>query len=285
MPNDDRPVQGKELIEVTRDESIIQGCSAVVITGGTLIPRTEAIAVAAAKAGKPVFYVELAYGSDVQHERNTDWLTHAFTGSDYSRHQISTHLGIEADKIHTIGYPHLDGLARPDVQKRMGERKPNNVLLLGTVNAQEINGLLQITGKAFQRNGFRVTARKHPRDETLGWDGFEPSSGSLIDDLINNDIVVGIPGTAFLAAAASNKIIWHPEHSEYSHLMPNTHLTRLSSPLFITNVDDARKDVEDAIATYEPLNPDIKSHIVGPVDGKAAERLWQGIYTTSIDGL
>lgn len=277
MPDDDHPVQGEELVKVTRDDSVIETCSAVIITGGTITPRTKQYAAAAARMGKPVFYVELAYAGGAPLGEDTNWLKQAFTGSEYSRQQIANHLGLAVEELQVIGYPHLDGLSSENIGNQIAERESNNVLLLGTVDALEINQLLQKVGKGFQKNGFKVTARTHPRDTSPGWEIFYPSEKTLLEDLMNNDVVVGIPGTAFLAASAANKIIWHPEHPEYNHLMPETHLTELSNALSVTNLEDTRRDVENAISTYIPVSEKIRNDIVGPTDGKAAERLWRAV--------
>lgn len=262
LPNTGLPPNTPPSINTTRDTSVLTTATAVIITGGVVNTWTEHCATTAAHHGIDVYYIELAYAHGTPHTHPASWLTAAFCGSEYSRAQLASHLHTAPANINVIGYPHLDDItpATPDTTATQ-----SRVLILGTIDSPPWDDINAALATGLYDLGCHVTTRHHPRANPA-------PQPTLAEQLTTTDIVVGAPGTAYLAAAAAGIPIWVPQHPSLPTGGALTHLETLANPLPLTTADSS--ELTALTRPTPPPSPETIEYYLGPTDRSAAQRLW-----------
>lgn len=252
-------------ITLSEDLSLVEKATAVVITGGPLTDWTVNIAMRSKEAGVPVHFLEtsmLNIERVVPHNLG-DLVEHAFCGSPMSKLAICDEMGIVDQKVSVIGYPLLDIITK---REESSDIKIRSLLIVldDSVTKLQASELLSLS-KLLQSLGYAVTVRVANGDSSEGANKDLPvAEGSLDEELLACDGVIGAPGLLSVAAYAAGKPVWHIK----SHVNDSNKLyAKLSSP-----IEDVM-DPESSLFAPDMRNKDISAHIAGPLDGRAGERL------------
>jgi hypothetical protein len=187
-------VQGDTQVVTTDDMSVISDASLLVICGGNVTEWTRHAGLMANEAGVPVVFSEIAYMHSDDGDNFPEIEAYSAV-SPYGVFNMKGYFDAEDMDITVTGHPFLDNLPKHEpVSKR--------VLVLSSVFKKDSGVELRKSIKALEAAGYDVVVRAHPR-EIESWAGFKLSTeSSLIKDLAQSEAVIGIPGTAFIAAAA-----------------------------------------------------------------------------------
>lgn len=249
----------------TQDLGILTGASAVVITGGQLTDWTADIAIQAKTLGVSVFYLEV---SEIGGQRTIpndlgDLVDHAFCGSAISKLTICSDMGMPEQRVSTIGYPILDDVI---VAGQPSDAKFSSFLISGGERAtdQQRRELIAVAG-TLKSLGYGVSVLVHPHDDPARWEiGVPLVTDGFAASVAGHDGLISVPGLINLVAYAAGTPTWHiATHA----VEENKVYSQLSSPIA------SIMNPEDSIFAPDLRNADIAEHIVGPLDGKASERL------------
>lgn len=255
----------KSKIPLSEDLSLVEKATAVIITGGPLTDWTVDIAMRSKEAGIPVHFLETSMLNTervVPHNLG-DLVEHAFCGSPISKLAICDEMGIVDQKVSVIGYPLLDTITKREESSDIKIRSLL-VALDDSVNEKQAIELLSLS-RMLQSLGYVVTVRVANYDNSGGESkDLSISKGSLDEELLACDGVIGMPGLLSVAAYAAGKPVWHIK----SHVNDSNKLyAKLSSPIEDT------MDPESSLFAPDMRNKYISEHIAGPLDGRAGERL------------
>lgn len=249
-------VQGVSLIPVTDKLDVLDNAKLLVLTGGVISEWSNMLGVMANDKNVPVVFSELAYTQETFEDSHIPRLKAISATSSYGAfnlHGYAEHV----EHVEVTGHPMLDALP-----VRMPE--PKRVLVLSSEFQLNDGAALKLSIRSLEKSGWNVEVRIHPREKASDWAGFKLSSVPyLIEDLSRADVVVGVPGTGFAAAAAMHIPTLAVEGSTSDDVLPEyKYLFPYVKPA----------DVAFEIENVEPLNAHAADFITGPVGG-ASDRI------------
>lgn len=260
--------QGTSSIPVSSDRTILKDASLLVITGGSISEWTEELAREANSLNIPVVLSELAYTPDFTETAPDIKLAGITAGAPSGKRRYSHYLNVPEENITITGHPLLDDATDHTPAPKDYQR----ILLISSVGLPV--GATTTLKEATIELGMitpDIHVRLHPREDHHLWTEYEVNHGTtLIEDLRNTDIVVGSPGTAYVAAAALNipivtlKEATHPQVPE-----------ELIAASKVCTIKTLLETVQTATAT----SPEIREDIVGPLGGSAQRMVayWETI--------
>lgn len=274
-----QPVQGEQVLRVTADLGILDIATLLVVTGGTLTPWTEVLSWEAHRRGIPVVFSETAYPSREPLGRTTPPFALITASSPYSQEIYAQHFNTPENQILILGHPLLDGITALPAARPNDPTLPHNILLLSSVGLADTHrAALQRTISILTNAGHRVTVRPHPREDHSLWTRYtvtrNQGTKGLLADLATTDTVVGIPGTAYLAAAAAHKpiiTVLDPSHP-YALTEPTLayeHLSLCTDP----------ESILETLSEVRPAPEGFYTELTGPVEGSVVRHvtLWKSL--------
>lgn len=255
-------IQGSTYVETTDNMEVLHKASLVVLVGGVITEWTRHIGFMANEIGVPVVYSEMAYvNSSPVDFHLPDFIGYSAV-SPYGVFNIKGFFNENDIDVEITGHPFLDNLP-------VYAPHENRILIMSSVFKKDNGYDLRNAIKELEANGYNVTVRTHPRESIENWKGFQISTLPLIQDLAISQAMVGVPGTAFLAAAALGVPTLALEDSVLDTTLPEFK--------YLFRYIHAR-DVVQAIKDVQPVDEDVKRFLVGPIgediNGKnSADRL------------
>ena len=260
-------LQGCSAVSAVSDVSVLERADVVVITGGTLSAWTELVARYANDLGLRTCFSEVSYLRPTPHHcpPRFDVITAV---SKAGAQVISAHLDVPFEKIIITGTPLTDSLP-PHTPL------PRRVLLLSTSEATQIDpdGNLRSLGLHLLEQGFDVSVRCHPREDSRTWEGFTlDSSASVIESAALASAVVCYPRTASAPVAALGVPV--------VSLVPGPEATS-GLPASLINLGTRVNTWQEAAAALNDAPPVPREDLVdilGPVGGSALRTVshWVG---------
>jgi hypothetical protein len=253
--------QGKSNVTTTDDMNVIDDAALVVICGGPVSEWTRHIGILANEAGVPVVFSEIAYLDSTPSTLDMPVIEAYSAVSPYGVFNISGYFNEDDMDVTVTGHPFLDNLPE-------WKPLPKRVLFLSSVFKKDSGTELRKAARKLEEAGYDVVIRTHPR-EIESWNDFKVSKEpSLIADLARSEIVVGIPGTAFIAAAAMEIPTLAIEGSSSDSTLPE--LRHLFSYV-------KANEIEYSVKHIKPLDKVARGFLtgtVGELDGKnSSDRL------------
>ena len=272
-------VQGKQALRVTADLGILDVATLLVVTGGTLTSWTEALSWEATRRGIPVVLSETAYPSSEHLGRTPPPFALITASSVHAQTLYAAHLNMPLNQILVLGHPHLDGISSIPAPKPIDSQSSARVLMLSSVDLSPgYMSALTETINILSAAGHQVTVRPHPREPISNWTGYtvsdNPGSAGLHRDLAEADIVVGVPGTAYLTAAAAHRPLVTVLDADSPQ--DNAHATFGYETLSLSVFPE---DILDAILAAKPAPQEHLEYFTGPIEGSVARHvmIWKSL--------
>lgn len=262
-------LQGFSKVTAVDDISVLSDAALIVVTGGLLTDWTRFVGLLGNRLGIPVVFSEFAYTARTVKGEADPVFVGVSVASPYSLMNLKEYVLEGEVQVKITGYPMLDSV--PSV-----ERNDKRVLILSSVSQADGGVALKACASRLSEAGFNVVVRPHPREDVSLWDGFELSDvDSIVEDLALSKSVVGVPGTAFAAAAVLRVPIVAVEGSAAADVLP---LYRLIFQ-YVTSLN-----VFEALNGIEPLSDDMVFFIAGP-NGSASSRIlsfWESFKASTV---
>lgn len=188
--------QGKSLVPTSDNMDIIGEADLVVLVGGEISEWTRHIGFMANEAEVPVVFSEMAYTTKERAEYILPIIDAYSSISPYGMFNLKGYFNEDDLEVEITGHPFLDNLPTyaPDSKR---------ILIISSVFKADAGVELRKSVKALEAEGYNVVVRPHPREMTDAWKGFQLSDEpNLIRDLARAETMLGVPGTAFIAATA-----------------------------------------------------------------------------------